>query len=755
MSELEQHQSLSTDNSTLNYVNMDDSETYHSYHCYENIAQNIIQGNIKEEGPLIDTPENMSINLKLHQKRMVSEMLNKENIDHRVSSRINGFILADKVGSGKSIVVLGLIANSRLVNEVQSNKLIYKTPKYSNFLGFHINANPEFKTNLIVIPHGIYNQWFDYIIKYTKLTYYGVSYCADLKKIPYEKMLNGECDVILVKSTKYNDFMKEIYTKYPYSLKTETSTIDNQSMHLEQELYTKIYSVHTSIREHNYNATFLLKLAALKNSINKIDIDKLKEDIEKAGKYRLDLINQYSGPVFQRVFIDEANSIKIARCMVAYGKVNWFITSSVEDLLYPNGRKDYNYNKISVNGIKGSGFIKDTFIHNSGKNLSNFIQELYLKNNDKFVENSFNLPEPIENKISCFTPAELKILQDLALPEVIQALNAGDTASAISKVGCSVSNEESIVNAVLKNLNIEYETKTNQLKVKNTLFEEAIKEIDVIKNNISSIKSTLPQVIEEDYEEITDPDMQHSIEMLKINKENLQVQNTTKSNLQKSIKNFTEQINNLQFKIDSLKSRITNIKDKECPICTLTVSVPIITPCCRNIFCFSCIAQALHVSNNMCPLCRDPRLDLNKLTIISSDTQVDEIEEDKLPTKLESLINLINSKPDGRFLVFSEYENSFNEIVNEFNKNGITYSKLCGSTGHITNLIKKYTSNQIRVLLLNAKHYGSGLNLQMTSDIVIYHRMTNDLEKQIIGRGQRIGRENALIVNYLCYENEI
>ena len=157
----------------------------------------------------------------------------------------------------------------------------------------------------------------------------------------------------------------------------------------------------------------------------------------------------------------------------------------------------------------------------------------------------------------------------------------------------------------------------------------------------------------------------------------------------------------------------------------------------------------------MCPLCRDPNLDLNKLTIISSDTQVNEAEEDKLPTKLESLINLINSKPDGRFLVFSEYENSFNEIVNEFNKNGITYSKLCGSTGHITNLIKKYTSNQIRVLLLNTKHYGSGLNLQMTSDIVIYHRMTNDLEKQIIGRGQRIGRENALIVNYLCYENEI
>ena len=155
-----------------------------------------------------------------------------------------------------------------------------------------------------------------------------------------------------------------------------------------------------------------------------------------------------------------------------------------------------------------------------------------------------------------------------------------------------------------------------------------------------------------------------------------------------------------------------------------------------------------------CPLCRNPDLNLNKLTAISSVESKKEDDNEKLPTKIESLINLIRSKADGRFLVFSEYENSFNEIVNELNKNKIVYSKLCGSTGHITNLIRKYTNNEIKVLLLNAKHYGSGLNLQMTSDIVIYHRMSNDLEKQIIGRGQRVGRDKPLCIHYLCYENE-
>ena len=177
---------------------------------------------------------------------------------------------------------------------------------------------------------------------------------------------------------------------------------------------------------------------------------------------------EYTGPIFQRVFIDEANSIKIPRCSFAYGKVNWFITSSVEDLLYPYGKKDYTLGKVVINGIKGSGFIKDTFYSNNGKNLSNFVQDLYLKNDNKFVETSFELPEPIENKISCYTPPELKALQGVALPEVIQALNAGDTESAIYKVGCSISSEEGIVQAVLKNLTSELESKNSILTNKKT-----------------------------------------------------------------------------------------------------------------------------------------------------------------------------------------------------------------------------------------------------------------------------------------------
>ena len=68
---------------------------------------------------------------------------------------------------------------------------------------------------------------------------------------------------------------------------------------------------------------------------------------------------------------------------------------------------------------------------------------------------------------------------------------------------------------------------------------------------------------------------------------------------------------------------------------------------------------------------------------------------------------------------------------------------------HFNKIIERFTKGEIRVLMLNATNYGSGLNLQMATDIIIYHEMNKELETQIIGRAQRIGRTEPLNVYYL------
>ena len=64
-------------------------------------------------------------------------------------------------------------------------------------------------------------------------------------------------------------------------------------------------------------------------------------------------------------------------------------------------------------------------------------------------------------------------------------------------------------------------------------------------------------------------------------------------------------------------------------------------------------------------------------------------------------------------------------------------------------------NDKIDVLLLNANYCANGINLENSSDIVLYHSMNKDRTTQIIGRGQRPGRNDALNVWNLCYENEL
>ena len=79
---------------------------------------------------------------------------------------------------------------------------------------------------------------------------------------------------------------------------------------------------------------------------------------------------------------------------------------------------------------------------------------------------------------------------------------------------------------------------------------------------------------------------------------------------------------------------------------------------------------------------------------------------------------------------------------------------LKGSSNVLSKTINEYKNGDINVLLLDAENYGSGLNLEMTTDIIIYNNLGESLEKQVIGRGQRLGRKESLTVTYLQYNNE-
>ena len=125
-----------------------------------------------------------------------------------------------------------------------------------------------------------------------------------------------------------------------------------------------------------------------------------------------------------------------------------------------------------------------------------------------------------------------------------------------------------------------------------------------------------------------------------------------------------------------------------------------------------------------------------------------------LLSKVEQTINIIQKNPQGRYLILSEYDETLNNICTKFEEAKITCSFLKGSQSTVENIISGYKVNHVQALLINPSFYGSGMNLEMTTDIIMYHKLELEMEKQIIGRAQRLGRTAPLNVWYLLHDEE-
>jgi hypothetical protein len=108
-----------------------------------------------------------------------------------------------------------------------------------------------------------------------------------------------------------------------------------------------------------------------------------------------------------------------------------------------------------------------------------------------------------------------------------------------------------------------------------------------------------------------------------------------------------------------------------------------------------------------------------------------------------------------KVILCSSYIRIFNDIKKLLNSYNIKYKELDdGNIYSISNSINEYNYGNINVLLMNSNLFGCGLNLQCTTDIVFLHKTETELEKQIIGRAQRLGRKENLNIWHLMHQNE-
>jgi len=344
---------------------------------------------------------------------------------------------------------------------------------------------------------------------------------------------------------------------------------------------------------------------------------------------------------------------------------------------------------------------KMNYVGKLTNNIKGWIfDHIIVKNDNDFVKKSLALPPINKIMINCFTPVEINILNEHIPKNIISMINAGNLNQAINHLNCNEDTTDNILQVVTKNINLAIKNKKMELETEN--------------------KKTYKG----------DALIEHEKKINKIN-------------------NIIKRLND---RLIAINKNIMDMSEEMCPICMDDFTKPTIVSCCQKIFCFQCLVLSIEKTYK-CPNCMKKVMKKN-MNIINNNINTNIIKTNKI-SKLDNLINIIKQKPNGRFLLFSNHDETFNLIGKKFTELNITFNNLKSVNSHVINeTVNDFKNNKITVLLLNAKSFGAGLNLQCATDIIIYHRFTKEIEEQVIGRAQRIGRESQLNVFYLLHDNE-
>jgi hypothetical protein len=434
---------------------------------------------------------------------------------------------------------------------------------------------------------------------------------------------------------------------------------------------------------------------------------------------------------YKRVVFDEADSIKISGAYLLENSFCWFVTSTYGTLLNPNGviiyqdtegNTSFNYSyqngfvyRKRFRGMSNRGFIKSSVV--SMDIDKKFKKYFIVKNDNEFINSAFLLEPPIEHVLKCKMPLSLRVLANSVSNEILAFINAGDIQGAVESLDCNKVSESGLIDAVTKDLKSQLNNKIIELEMKSKMSW----------NNENTKKVALDRI--------------------------------------------NDKIKELNGKIQSIKEKLDD--SSHCNICfDVEITCPAITPCCNTKFCFECITKWIEGNNGYkknfsCPFCR-ASLTSNDLIIVddnlakkqdsSSASKKLEEELDKLQTLKKILEEKFNGESSTKMLIFTDYFRTFDKMTEILDSVGIRYSKVVGTTNTINKKIREYKEtgdNSIDCLLLNAEFCASGLNLENTTDIVMMHKMTNEKTTQIIGRGQRPGRQGRLNVWKLFYQTEV
>ena len=115
-----------------------------------------------------------------------------------------------------------------------------------------------------------------------------------------------------------------------------------------------------------------------------------------------------------------------------------------------------------------------------------------------------------------------------------------------------------------------------------------------------------------------------------------------------------------------------------------------------------------------------------------------------------------NPERINKYLVFVSYAKCANELHDDLKERGIESIILRGTNKTIIKTIDIFkNSTMVNVMFMYSTVYCAGLNLEFVTHMIFHHSILDrSINKQLIGRAQRLGRKESLKLIYLRHRGE-
>jgi len=701
-----------------------------------------------------ETPKGLKTELYPHQKTLVKAILDLEEqryitvslkknlVGHLTNNpnilEYNSIVLSEPFGSGKTIIILAVILSNQIPKPISETVNICKCSSINN-LRFTTTVTKKYnrilRPNLIIVGRSVLDQWVDAIKMFTNLKLLVVSDVYSLKKFYdyFKRNIIHYFDIILIKNGDV----------------TPNFLLDGESK----------VSCH------------------IRNIIN---------IIAKISK----------SCVWSRVIYDDFDSISIPFHAVLIGSLfNIFVSATIRTKTFKKSKPEIYENMIDriVNSsqVLMHDVLGETFLFSN----------LNLRNESTFTQQSINIPNINFYKYVYKNPDDnfLKLLDVMGENAIAEMLNGDAIETAAESLGIKSFSIADIFEKILGE------------KYKLFLHDNAI--IKIIKSAIMYLErlsndnkfGISPLMVSHFYSSDVLSKIETEIKHMRpINDMLLFRDNIIDEFLKQILDTYEESKRNNGLAINRVKD---NIKAGECQICSLELKDfnVFINKCCGIILCDECAIKGSHLIKltAKCPNCDadinfskdvifiNQEFDINSIVEATGDeheiksSHVKDKENNvdpKINPKLKALLDIINGDPPvnkktvdmsikqliigksileppkyRKVLVFANFNETLHNIEKTLDENSIKYLKLQGTHSKISTIISTFKNSNIHptVLLINSSEHCAGLNLQFATDLIFFHKIINDnIESQVAGRAQRIGRTSNLNIHFLLYTNE-